>query len=70
MNAGGASAASAKAPAKGAQKETRSFKSNLPTAGKGGGMPGMEGLGGANVVCPWEAFGEADLNDLAAFGIV
>ncbi|KAJ8344206.1 hypothetical protein SKAU_G00315350 [Synaphobranchus kaupii] len=53
--------------------QTRTFKSNAPTAGgKGfaGGIPGMDGLGAANVVCPWETYGEMDMNDLAAFGIV
>ncbi|XP_060924840.1 retinal cone rhodopsin-sensitive cGMP 3',5'-cyclic phosphodiesterase subunit gamma-like [Limanda limanda] len=56
------------------QKETRQFKSKAPKAGqKRGGfddVPGMESLGGAEVVCPWEAFGDMELSDLAQFGLV
>ncbi|KAJ8362461.1 hypothetical protein AAFF_G00373870 [Aldrovandia affinis] len=57
----------------GTPKDTRSFKSNAPKAGgKGfaGGIPGMDGLGAGDVVCPWEAFGDMEMSDLAAFGIV
>ncbi|KAF3852202.1 hypothetical protein F7725_005557 [Dissostichus mawsoni] len=34
-------------------------------------IPGMEGLGtDITVVCPWEAFGDMELSDLAKYGIV
>uniref|UniRef100_A0A8D0A0K1 3',5'-cyclic-GMP phosphodiesterase n=1 Tax=Sander lucioperca TaxID=283035 RepID=A0A8D0A0K1_SANLU len=60
------------APPKFKQKETRQFKSKAPKAGQKGfdDVPGMEGLGDAAVVCPWEAFGDMELCDLAQFGIV
>ncbi|XP_030650082.1 retinal cone rhodopsin-sensitive cGMP 3',5'-cyclic phosphodiesterase subunit gamma-like [Chanos chanos] len=62
----------AKAPPKFKQKETRQFKSKAPKAGQKGfdDVPGMDGLGDAAVVCPWEAFGDMELSDLAQFGIV
>uniref|UniRef100_A0A3P8ULT1 3',5'-cyclic-GMP phosphodiesterase n=1 Tax=Cynoglossus semilaevis TaxID=244447 RepID=A0A3P8ULT1_CYNSE len=58
------------APPKFKQKETRQFKSKAPKAGQKGfdDVPGMDGLG--EVVCPWEAFGDMELSDLAQFGIV
>uniref|UniRef100_A0A672G1Q0 3',5'-cyclic-GMP phosphodiesterase n=1 Tax=Salarias fasciatus TaxID=181472 RepID=A0A672G1Q0_SALFA len=58
------------APPKFKQKETRQFKSKAPKAGQKGfnDVPGMEGLGA--IVCPWEAFGDMELSDLAQFGIV
>lgn len=37
----------------------------------GDDIPGMEGLGtDITVVCPWEAFGDMELGDLAKYGIV
>uniref|UniRef100_A0A8C5D136 3',5'-cyclic-GMP phosphodiesterase n=1 Tax=Gouania willdenowi TaxID=441366 RepID=A0A8C5D136_GOUWI len=60
-------------PPKFKQKETRQFKSKAPKAGQKGfesDVPGMDGLGDANVVCPWDAFGDMELSDLAQFGIV
>uniref|UniRef100_A0A672FYV4 3',5'-cyclic-GMP phosphodiesterase n=2 Tax=Salarias fasciatus TaxID=181472 RepID=A0A672FYV4_SALFA len=72
MNAGVTGSGKA-APPKFKQKETRQFKSKAPKAGQkgmGNDVPGMEGLGDANVVCPWEAFGDMELSDLAQFGIV
>lgn len=37
----------------------------------GDDIPGMEGLGtDFTVVCPWEAFGDMELSDLAKYGIV
>ncbi|KAK7912639.1 hypothetical protein WMY93_012850 [Mugilogobius chulae] len=50
----------------------RQFKSAAPkSGGKGfGGVPGADSAGGPEVVCPWESFGDMDLNDLAQFGIV
>uniref|UniRef100_A0A3Q3GJB1 3',5'-cyclic-GMP phosphodiesterase n=1 Tax=Labrus bergylta TaxID=56723 RepID=A0A3Q3GJB1_9LABR len=69
--AGGAACTKA-APPKFKQKEVRQFKSKAPKAGQKGfdDVPGMEGLGGAEVICPWEAFGDMELSDLAQFGIV
>uniref|UniRef100_A0A8P4KKR0 3',5'-cyclic-GMP phosphodiesterase n=1 Tax=Dicentrarchus labrax TaxID=13489 RepID=A0A8P4KKR0_DICLA len=61
------------APPKFKHKETRQFKSKAPKAGQKGfdnDVPGMEGLGDSAVVCPWEAFGDMELSDLAQFGIV
>nr|XP_043894082.1 retinal cone rhodopsin-sensitive cGMP 3',5'-cyclic phosphodiesterase subunit gamma-like [Solea senegalensis]XP_043894083.1 retinal cone rhodopsin-sensitive cGMP 3',5'-cyclic phosphodiesterase subunit gamma-like [Solea senegalensis] len=59
-------------PPKFKQKETRQFKSKAPKAGQKGfdDVPGMDGLGDAEVVCPWEAFGDMELSDLAQFGVV
>ncbi|XP_038557652.1 retinal cone rhodopsin-sensitive cGMP 3',5'-cyclic phosphodiesterase subunit gamma-like [Micropterus salmoides] len=57
-------------PPKSTQKESRQFKSKAPKAGQKGfddGL-GMEGVG--EVICPWEVFGDMELNDLAQFGIV
>lgn len=37
----------------------------------GDDIPGMEGLGtDFTVVCPWEAFGDMELSDLAKYGII
>lgn len=37
----------------------------------GDDIPGMEGLGtDITVVCPWEAFGDMELSDLAKYGII
>lgn len=37
----------------------------------GDDIPGMEGLGtDITVICPWEAFGDMELSDLAKYGIV
>ncbi|CAL9701240.1 unnamed protein product [Knipowitschia caucasica] len=54
------------------QKEVRQYKSKAPKAGhkRFDDLPGLDGLGGAEVVCPWEAFGDVELSDLAQFGIV
>ncbi|XP_029944315.1 retinal cone rhodopsin-sensitive cGMP 3',5'-cyclic phosphodiesterase subunit gamma-like [Salarias fasciatus] len=73
MNAAAAAEGTKAAPPKFKQKETRQFKSKAPKAGQkgfGSDVPGMDGLGDANVVCPWEAFGDMELSDLAQFGIV
>ncbi|XP_060951252.1 retinal cone rhodopsin-sensitive cGMP 3',5'-cyclic phosphodiesterase subunit gamma [Limanda limanda] len=52
----------------------RTFKSKAPKPGQkgfGDDIPGMEGLGtDITVVCPWEAFGDMELSDLAKYGIV
>uniref|UniRef100_A0A8C7WZ09 3',5'-cyclic-GMP phosphodiesterase n=1 Tax=Oryzias sinensis TaxID=183150 RepID=A0A8C7WZ09_9TELE len=47
------------------QKESRQFKSKAP-------KPGQKRRLTVNsaVVCPWEEFGDADLNELAQFGII
>ncbi|XP_061563199.1 retinal cone rhodopsin-sensitive cGMP 3',5'-cyclic phosphodiesterase subunit gamma-like [Cololabis saira] len=60
------------APPKFKQKETRQFKSKAPKPGQKGSddVPGMDGDGDAIVICPWEAFGDMELSDLAQFGIV
>uniref|UniRef100_A0A3Q4ABK7 3',5'-cyclic-GMP phosphodiesterase n=1 Tax=Mola mola TaxID=94237 RepID=A0A3Q4ABK7_MOLML len=65
-------AAPVAAPPKFKQKEARQFKSKAPKAGQKGfdDVPGMDGLGDSAVVCPWEAFGDMELSDLAQFGIV
>ncbi|XP_061670296.1 retinal cone rhodopsin-sensitive cGMP 3',5'-cyclic phosphodiesterase subunit gamma-like isoform X2 [Syngnathoides biaculeatus] len=73
MNAGSAEPKSANANLpKPKEKEMRLFKSKVPKAGQKrfDEVPGMDGIGDAEVVCPWEAFGEMDLSDLAQFGIV
>ncbi|XP_028258001.1 retinal cone rhodopsin-sensitive cGMP 3',5'-cyclic phosphodiesterase subunit gamma-like [Parambassis ranga] len=74
MNAAAASApeGSKPAPPSFKQKETRQFKSKAPKAGQKGfhDVPGMDGLGDAEVVCPWETFGDMELSDLSQFGIV
>ncbi|CAB1341928.1 unnamed protein product [Coregonus sp. 'balchen'] len=37
----------------------------------GDDIPGMEGLGtDIAVVCPWEAYGDMELSDLAKYGII
>lgn len=37
----------------------------------GDDIPGMEGLGtDITVICPWEAFGDMEFNDLAKYGII
>nr|XP_057932929.1 retinal cone rhodopsin-sensitive cGMP 3',5'-cyclic phosphodiesterase subunit gamma-like [Doryrhamphus excisus] len=73
MNVAVAQGGNKAAPPKFKQKETRQFKSKAPKAGQkgfGNDVPGMEGLGDAAVVCPWEAFGDMELSDLAQFGII
>ncbi|XP_039993043.1 ras association domain-containing protein 8-like isoform X2 [Xiphias gladius] len=73
MNASAAAPGGTKAaPPKFKQKESRQFKSKAPKAGQKGldDVPGMDGLGGTDVICPWEAFGDMELSDLAQFGIV
>ncbi|XP_061614440.1 retinal cone rhodopsin-sensitive cGMP 3',5'-cyclic phosphodiesterase subunit gamma-like [Phyllopteryx taeniolatus] len=54
------------------EKETRLFKSKAPKAGQKrfDDIPGMDGIRDAEVICPWEGFGEMELSDLAQFGIV
>ncbi|XP_016422832.1 retinal cone rhodopsin-sensitive cGMP 3',5'-cyclic phosphodiesterase subunit gamma [Sinocyclocheilus rhinocerous] len=56
------------------QRQTRTFKSKAPKPGQkgfGDDIPGMEGLGtDITVVCPWEAFGDMELSDLAKYGII
>uniref|UniRef100_A0A3Q4N041 Retinal cone rhodopsin-sensitive cGMP 3',5'-cyclic phosphodiesterase subunit gamma n=1 Tax=Neolamprologus brichardi TaxID=32507 RepID=A0A3Q4N041_NEOBR len=63
-----------KAPPKFKQRTTRTFKSKAPKPGQkgfGDDIPGMDGLGtDFTVVCPWEAFGDMELSDLAKYGIV
>merc|ERR1711970_447628 len=69
-----ATPADKKAPPKFKQRTTRTFKSKAPKPGQkgfGDDIPGMEGLGtDITVVCPWEAFGDMELSDLAKYGIV
>lgn len=37
----------------------------------GDDIPGMEGLGtDITVICPWEAYGDMELSDLAKYGII
>ncbi|RXN32528.1 retinal cone rhodopsin-sensitive cGMP 3, 5 -cyclic phosphodiesterase subunit gamma-like protein [Labeo rohita] len=61
-------------PPKFKQRTTRTFKSKAPKPGQkgfGDEIPGMEGLGtDITVICPWEAFGDMELSDLAKYGIV
>ncbi|KAJ8263983.1 hypothetical protein GJAV_G00143770 [Gymnothorax javanicus] len=68
------SAGPTKGPPKFKQRTTRTFKSKAPKPGQkgfGDDIPGMEGLGtDITVVCPWEAFGDMELSDLAKYGIV
>uniref|UniRef100_G3PTY2 3',5'-cyclic-GMP phosphodiesterase n=1 Tax=Gasterosteus aculeatus TaxID=69293 RepID=G3PTY2_GASAC len=63
-----------KAAPKFKQRAMRTFKSKAPKPGQkgfGDDIPGMEGLGtDITVVCPWEAFGDMELSDLAKYGIV
>ncbi|KAM3597709.1 uncharacterized protein V6R79_008320 [Siganus canaliculatus] len=63
-----------KGPPKFKQRQTRTFKSKAPKPGQkgfGDDIPGMEGLGtDITVVCPWEAFGDMELSDLAKYGII
>ncbi|KAB5517598.1 hypothetical protein PHYPO_G00168960 [Pangasianodon hypophthalmus] len=63
-----------KGPPKFKQRQTRTFKSKAPKPGQkgfGDDIPGMEGLGtDFTVVCPWEAFGDMELSDLAKYGII
>ncbi|XP_037328509.1 retinal cone rhodopsin-sensitive cGMP 3',5'-cyclic phosphodiesterase subunit gamma isoform X1 [Pungitius pungitius] len=63
-----------KGPPKFKQRAMRTFKSKAPKPGQkgfGDDIPGMEGLGtDITVVCPWEAFGDMELSDLAKYGIV
>uniref|UniRef100_A0A8C5D5A7 3',5'-cyclic-GMP phosphodiesterase n=1 Tax=Gouania willdenowi TaxID=441366 RepID=A0A8C5D5A7_GOUWI len=56
------------APPKFKQKETRQFKSKAPKAGQKGEDLNLNIY--ANVVCPWDAFGDMELSDLAQFGLV
>uniref|UniRef100_A0AAV2LLX8 3',5'-cyclic-GMP phosphodiesterase n=1 Tax=Knipowitschia caucasica TaxID=637954 RepID=A0AAV2LLX8_KNICA len=69
-----AAPADKKAPPKFKQRAMRTFKSKAPKPGQkgfGDDIPGMEGLGtDITVVCPWEAFGDMELSDLAKYGIV
>uniref|UniRef100_A0A3B4FRU9 3',5'-cyclic-GMP phosphodiesterase n=1 Tax=Pundamilia nyererei TaxID=303518 RepID=A0A3B4FRU9_9CICH len=61
------------APPKFKQKGSRQFKSKAPKPGQKGfdnDVPGMEEPGDSAVVCPWEAFGDMELSDLAQFGVV
>ncbi|XP_042572215.1 uncharacterized protein LOC109095158 isoform X3 [Cyprinus carpio] len=45
--------------------------STVPRVLFGDDIPGMEGLGtDITVVCPWEAFGDMELSDLAKYGII
>ncbi|TRY66719.1 hypothetical protein DNTS_011637 [Danionella cerebrum] len=61
-------------PPKFKARTTRTFKSKAPKPGQkgfGDDIPGMEGLGtDITVVCPWEAFGDMELSDLAKYGIL
>ncbi|XP_070687454.1 retinal cone rhodopsin-sensitive cGMP 3',5'-cyclic phosphodiesterase subunit gamma-like [Pempheris klunzingeri] len=60
------------APPQFQQNDARQFKSKAPKAGKKryDDLPGMESLGDAAVICPWEDFGDIELSDLAQFGII
>uniref|UniRef100_A0A667YW17 3',5'-cyclic-GMP phosphodiesterase n=1 Tax=Myripristis murdjan TaxID=586833 RepID=A0A667YW17_9TELE len=68
MNAAAATDGAKAAPPKFKQKESRQFKKNA--ASFDNDVPGMEGLGDSAVVCPWEAYGDMELNELAQFGII
>ncbi|XP_057708179.1 retinal cone rhodopsin-sensitive cGMP 3',5'-cyclic phosphodiesterase subunit gamma-like [Corythoichthys intestinalis] len=59
-------------PPKSKEKETRLFKSKAPKAGQNGfdDIPGIDSIRNVEVICPWEAFGDMELSDLAQFGIV
>uniref|UniRef100_A0A8C4G7T8 3',5'-cyclic-GMP phosphodiesterase n=2 Tax=Denticeps clupeoides TaxID=299321 RepID=A0A8C4G7T8_9TELE len=74
MDTGVAAPVEKKGPPRFKQRTTRTFKSKAPRPGQkgfGDDIPGMEGLGtDFTVVCPWEAFGDMELSDLAKFGIV
>ncbi|XP_072321667.1 retinal cone rhodopsin-sensitive cGMP 3',5'-cyclic phosphodiesterase subunit gamma-like [Eucyclogobius newberryi] len=72
MNADAAGGAKKATPPEFKQKENRQFRSKAPKAGHKGfdEAPGVDALGGAEVVCPWDAFGDVELTDLAQFGIV
>ncbi|CAL8273477.1 unnamed protein product [Boreogadus saida] len=67
-------AADKKAAPRFKQRAARTFKSKAPKPGQkgfGDDIPGMEGLGtDITVVCPWEAYGDLELGDLAKYGIV
>ncbi|XP_018966160.1 retinal cone rhodopsin-sensitive cGMP 3',5'-cyclic phosphodiesterase subunit gamma [Cyprinus carpio] len=56
------------------QRVARTFKSKAPKPGQkgfGDDIPGMEGLGtDITVICPWEAYGDMELSDLAKYGIM
>ncbi|KAL7890813.1 hypothetical protein AOLI_G00002890 [Acnodon oligacanthus] len=69
-----AAPADKKAPPKFKARAMRTFKSKAPKPGQkgfGDDIPGMEGLGtDFTVICPWEAFGDMELSDLAKYGIV
>ncbi|KAJ8383996.1 hypothetical protein AAFF_G00212400 [Aldrovandia affinis] len=77
---GGGPTTPKKGPPKFKQRQTRTFKSKAPKPGQkgfGDDIPGMEGLGTDitvvcpdMVVCPWEAFGDMELSDLAKYGII
>ncbi|TKS68057.1 Retinal cone rhodopsin-sensitive cGMP 3',5'-cyclic phosphodiesterase subunit gamma [Collichthys lucidus] len=79
-DAGVAAPVDKKAPPKFKQRAARTFKSKAPKPGQkgfcffhrfGDDIPGMEGLGtDITVICPWEAFGDMELSDLAKYGIV
>ncbi|KAJ8413066.1 hypothetical protein AAFF_G00106480 [Aldrovandia affinis] len=71
MNAG-AEAAMKKSPMI-KLKDTNQFKSKAPKPGQkgcGDGIPGMEGLGSVEVVCPWEMLGDMELSNFTQFGII
>ncbi|XP_016109857.1 retinal cone rhodopsin-sensitive cGMP 3',5'-cyclic phosphodiesterase subunit gamma-like [Sinocyclocheilus grahami] len=61
-------------PPKFKQRTARTFRSKAPKPGQkgfGDDIPGMEGLGtDITVICPWEAFGDMELSDLAKYGIL
>ncbi|XP_011484732.3 retinal cone rhodopsin-sensitive cGMP 3',5'-cyclic phosphodiesterase subunit gamma-like [Oryzias latipes] len=74
MNAAAAAAGEDKAASSEfQQKESRQFKSKAPKPGQkrfDSSLPGMESFDDSAVVCPWEEFGDADLSELAQFGII
>uniref|UniRef100_A0A673IY54 Rhodopsin-sensitive cGMP 3',5'-cyclic phosphodiesterase subunit gamma n=1 Tax=Sinocyclocheilus rhinocerous TaxID=307959 RepID=A0A673IY54_9TELE len=61
---------SRRGPPKFKQRMTRQFKSKPPKK-FGDEIPGMDGLGtDITVVCPWEAFSQLELHELAQYGII
>ncbi|KAF4080124.1 hypothetical protein AMELA_G00166990 [Ameiurus melas] len=63
-----------KGPPRFKQRIVRTFKSKAPRPGQKGfgeDIPGMEDLGtDFTVICPWEAYGDMELCDLAKYGIL
>lgn len=54
------------------RRDLGSLRAKLPNLDRSfdSDVPGMEELGDSAVVCPWEAFGDMELSELAQFGVV